>query len=178
MKRSFGPRKAADLSESTQRHLNMYAVAASAAGVGILAWAQRAEAKIVYTRVNKPLGFGLTILDLNNDGMPDFGFCENAFGSSRSTTCTLTLHQRQPPLREHHPPSPFSRVLYMIPPAASNQRNQIFGGTLGASALPAGAPVGPKSKFTLAAKKWLSALRPRRQHVEVCGSMPSTATSG
>jgi len=37
------------LSESLHHRLNMYAIAAGAAGVGALALAQPAEAKIVYT---------------------------------------------------------------------------------------------------------------------------------
>jgi hypothetical protein len=45
MKRSS--RKASKLSESLRRHLNAYALAASAAGVGMLALTQHAEAKIV-----------------------------------------------------------------------------------------------------------------------------------
>ena len=49
MKRSSGPRKTAKLPDSLHKQLNMYAVAASAAGVGILALSQPAEAKIVYT---------------------------------------------------------------------------------------------------------------------------------
>jgi hypothetical protein len=46
MNRSRAPSK---LSDSVHHQLNMYALAASAAGVGILALAQTAEAKIIYT---------------------------------------------------------------------------------------------------------------------------------
>jgi hypothetical protein len=45
-------RKPSTLSESLQRHLNAYALAASAAGVGMSALAQPAEAKIVYTKTD------------------------------------------------------------------------------------------------------------------------------
>jgi len=41
----------ANLSQSVQRQLNMYALAAGAAGVGALALTQSAEAKIVYTGI-------------------------------------------------------------------------------------------------------------------------------
>jgi len=52
-----------------------YAVAASAAGVGMLALAQPAEAKIVYTPANLQIPQNsLLPLDLNNDGSPDFQF--------------------------------------------------------------------------------------------------------
>jgi hypothetical protein len=37
MKRSSGPRRTTDLCKSIQQHLDMYALAASAAGVGMLA---------------------------------------------------------------------------------------------------------------------------------------------
>src|ERR1700678_1350243 len=53
MNRSSGPRKtASNLSESMHQQLSTYALAASAAGVGILALAQPAEAKIVYTKTH------------------------------------------------------------------------------------------------------------------------------
>jgi hypothetical protein len=73
MKRSTGPRKTANLSHSTQQRLNMYALAAGAAGVGVLAMAQPVAAKIVYTPANINLGFEQeTPLDLNHDGVTDF----------------------------------------------------------------------------------------------------------
>jgi hypothetical protein len=49
MQRPSGPRKTANLSESVHQQLNTYALAASAAGVSLLALAAPAEAKIVYT---------------------------------------------------------------------------------------------------------------------------------
>src|SRR4029077_3677693 len=54
----------------------MYALAASAAGVGMLALAQPSQAKIVYTPANIQInvGGGLVYLDLNNDGVNDFQF--------------------------------------------------------------------------------------------------------
>jgi hypothetical protein len=49
----------------------MYAIAASAAGVGVLALAQPVEAKIVYTPANVNIGLNGVGLDLNNDGITD-----------------------------------------------------------------------------------------------------------
>jgi hypothetical protein len=73
MKRSSEPRKTANLSESLHQQLNMYALAASAAGVSVLSLAQPAEAKIVYTNAHvalqNPASFAL---DLNHDGIIDF----------------------------------------------------------------------------------------------------------
>jgi hypothetical protein len=73
MKRSSRPRKTADLSESVHQQLNMYVLAASAAGVGLLALAQSAEAKIVYTKTHVVIGTNhVYALDLNHDGVVDF----------------------------------------------------------------------------------------------------------
>ncbi len=75
MEPSYRVRSTAKLSDSVHHRLNMYALAASAAGVGVLAPAKPAEAKIVYTSareqivVNHPL-----LLDVNHDGKTDFTF--------------------------------------------------------------------------------------------------------
>ncbi len=76
MKHSPRPaRTSSALSDSTHQRLNMYALAASAAGVGILAVSPPAEAKIVYTPAHRVIGVGQTIpLDLNHDGKTDFSF--------------------------------------------------------------------------------------------------------
>ncbi len=78
MKRSSGSRKTtSNLSESTHQQLNMYALAASAAGVSLLALTQPADAKIVYTKAHEVLGlYGLHTysLDPNHDGIGDFTF--------------------------------------------------------------------------------------------------------
>jgi len=63
----------AHLPESLSRRLNTYALAASAAGVGLLALAQPADGKIVYTRAHHLIGSGESyMLDLNRDGKADF----------------------------------------------------------------------------------------------------------
>jgi hypothetical protein len=49
MKRCSRPRRTAELCKSLHQQLNAYALVASAAGVGVLALAQPAKAKIVYT---------------------------------------------------------------------------------------------------------------------------------
>jgi hypothetical protein len=73
MKERFLPRKPVVLSESTQRRLGMYALAASAAGVTILALEPPAEAKIVYTPTHVKLVPGTPFpIDLNKDGIVDF----------------------------------------------------------------------------------------------------------
>jgi hypothetical protein len=62
-----------DLSEKLNQRLNMYALAASAAGVGLLALAKPVEARVIYTKTHKVIGLNsLYGLDLNHDGTVDF----------------------------------------------------------------------------------------------------------
>ncbi|HXM61633.1 MAG TPA: hypothetical protein VN950_12330 [Terriglobales bacterium] len=69
-------RSTCNLSEPTNQRLNAYALAAGAAGVGMLALAHPAEAKVVYTPANIPItqNGGAVELDLNHDGINDFQF--------------------------------------------------------------------------------------------------------
>jgi hypothetical protein len=80
------PRPPARLHDLLQKQLNMYALAASAAGVGLLS-AQPAEAKIVYTpahaKVVQPVP-----MDLNHDGIVDFYLAVNpSVFNSRLEAC-------------------------------------------------------------------------------------------
>ena len=70
MRRLSGSRNAVTFSDSVQQHLNMYALAAGATGVGMLTL-PTAEAKIVYTPTNVRIA-GTYNLDLNGDGRTDF----------------------------------------------------------------------------------------------------------
>jgi len=75
MKRSPRPRTTAELSKSLQQPLNMYALAASAAGVSVLALSQPSDAKIVYTPTHSMIDPHETFrLDVNHDGSTDFTF--------------------------------------------------------------------------------------------------------
>jgi hypothetical protein len=79
MKRSSVPHAMAELSSSLNHQLNMYALAASAAGVGLLALAQPVEAKIIYTPAHAKVVFGKPLpLDLNHDGIVDFYLIQDA----------------------------------------------------------------------------------------------------
>jgi hypothetical protein len=74
------------LSESLHRHLNAYALVASAAGVGVLALVQPAEGRIVYTPTHQVISLGHPyLLDLNNDGTTDFDIAVGA--------CTITTNK-------------------------------------------------------------------------------------
>jgi hypothetical protein len=87
--KSLRSRKTAPNSfELLHRRLDMYALAASAAGVGLVALAQPAEAKIVYTPSNIPINVngGVVDLDLN----PRRGFlslAKSETGLSRIQVC-------------------------------------------------------------------------------------------
>lgn len=66
------------VSATLEHRLSMYALAASAAGTGMLAWAQPADAKIVYTPANVSIPpqtyYPPVFLDVNHDGVNDFSF--------------------------------------------------------------------------------------------------------
>jgi hypothetical protein len=113
----------------------MYALAASAAGVGVLALAQPAEAKIVYTPTHVVIGYGGVQsyqLDLNHDKVTDFTLSHT--GSCSTTGCSYIL--RQWPDNENAAVGHFSVW-------------QFFD-----SALKWGARIGPKANF-LAHYAWL-----------------------
>jgi hypothetical protein len=132
---SARPRKTANLSDSVQHQLNKYALAAGAAGVGVMVLGQTAEAKIVYTPADTNIAPDHTIpLDLNHDGIVDFGF--------------LDVYRRSHPYGFDH-----TGILSVIP---ANQANKIEGYSRVnrdyASALRAGVSIGPNARFTTGPK--------------------------
>jgi hypothetical protein len=123
MQRSSRPaRTPSNLSESVQQRLNMYALAATAAGVGMLALTRPAEAKIVYTPAHVSISQNSTIpLDLNHDGINDFSFSNFYAGWTNSGVGALLLK--------------------------GAQGNGFWASTNSAAALPAGVRIGPKGPF-------------------------------
>ena len=88
MKRSA--RVSSQFSEPLHRQLNAYALAASAAGVGMLALVQHAEAKIVYTSAYVKIGVGgvrAYRLDINHDGIYDFVLSTFGFDTYGLAVC-------------------------------------------------------------------------------------------
>jgi hypothetical protein len=87
MTRSPRPRKASWISDSLNRQLSIYALAASAAGVNTMALSQAAEAKIVYTptRVKiaplQPYGINFD----NSQGKPNLHLLWNGTASGHSS---------------------------------------------------------------------------------------------
>jgi hypothetical protein len=84
------PGTSATFSHSVHHQLNMYALAASAAGVGMLALAQAAEAEVVYTDTHQviPRG-GRLYLDLNHDEIVDFYIAHGSGCSSSGCSAGL-----------------------------------------------------------------------------------------
>ena len=76
------------LNSTLDQSLWAYATAASAAGVGLLALAQPAEAKIIFTPVHQKL-VGKTTLDLNGDGVADFRFTNHLSTQCLGSHCGI-----------------------------------------------------------------------------------------
>jgi hypothetical protein len=122
-------RSTARLSDSNLHILNMYAIAASAAGLGALSLAQPCAAKIVYTPAHVRIGINQTIpLDLNHDGKTDFSL-SNAWGTAEGTGWG---HLDALPAEQSNGVDGFGTSLFQIPYAF---------------ALKAGNRVGPNAQF-------------------------------
>jgi hypothetical protein len=67
-------RQPSNLNDRLDKRLLAYMSAAGAAGVSVLAMAQPATAKVVYTKTNQLITWNGEKIDLNHDGTPDFGF--------------------------------------------------------------------------------------------------------
>ena len=125
------PRKTFKISDSLNRQLNTYALVASAAGVSVLALARASEAKVVYTETHQVTHTGFPLyIDLNHDGIKDFvlrttyyvgSSCFEGLNASGYRNMNNAVAGRR-----------FSRSSYFFSAA---------------SALPAGARIGPERKF-------------------------------
>ena len=125
------PRKTFKLSDSLNRQLNTYALMASAAGVSVLALAGASEAKVVYTETHQGTRARVPLyIDLNHDGVKDFvlrttyyigSSCFEGLNASGYRNMNNAVAGRR-----------FSRSSYFFSAA---------------SALPAGARIGPERKF-------------------------------
>ena len=125
-----------DLTPKLDSRLVAYATAATAAGVGLLATSQAAEAKIVYTKADVVINhlYSGVILDLNNDGVADFSFYYARYPGARV------------PLGFH------SSALNISPKQSGNgvwEVNEVVNGFTDqcVAALPAKAKVGPGAPF-------------------------------
>ena len=134
------------LSESLGRQLNAYALAASAAGVGVLALARSAEAKIVYTPKHLQLQGGTPYpIDLNRDGKVDFFLFEGGGSTSAQNDVFGYLKVCHQP---HHKSGSFGSYLCISSTSATNALNQVTAATSGdAAALRAGAKIQHNGRF-------------------------------
>jgi hypothetical protein len=116
------------LSDSLHNRLNAYALAASAAGVGVLALVQPADAKIVYKSVHKVIDHNGQSYYLDLDGVKDFKLAFRYRTTSGNAGSSANVFP-------------------------ANKSNQIIGynwkghSTSFASALKSGDQIGPSGKF-------------------------------
>ena len=131
MARSTRPRTPSALSKSTQQRLNSYALAASAAGVSVLALARASEAKIIYTETHQVTRAGVPLyIDLNHDGIRDFVLRTRYYWGSYFSAGLDASGYRN--MNNAVAGRRFSDSSYFVSAA---------------SALPAGVLVGPERKF-------------------------------
>jgi hypothetical protein len=102
------PREKKDrgVSSRLEKSLGSYALAAVAAGAGVLSCSEPAEARIISSEVNVniPLNGGVIQFDINGDGVPDFGLSNHIYEFAGA-----------PPLGD------FSSWLKVIPAQAGNE---------------------------------------------------------
>jgi hypothetical protein len=124
-------RKTFTISESLDRQLNTYALVASAAGVSVLALARASEARVVYTETHQVTRARVPLyIDLNHDGIKDFALRTRYYAGSYFSAGLDASGYRN--FNNAVAGRRFSRSGYFFSAA---------------SALPAGARIGPKSKF-------------------------------
>ena len=92
MSHSGPARPKANLPETTERRMNFYCLAVTAAGVSILALAAPAEAEIIITNKTIPIHANTSVLlDLNGDGVTDFSFFLSQYTIDQTTINNLLL---------------------------------------------------------------------------------------
>jgi hypothetical protein len=134
MSRAPRSRKTCKISDSLNRRLNTYAQVAAAAGVSVLALVGASEAQVVYTPTNEVTRAGFPLyIDLNHDGIKDFLLRTTFYVGTAGTDLGLSA-------AGYH-----------------NDNNRVVGRHLRtsggyffsvASALPAGARIGPNRHFS------------------------------
>jgi hypothetical protein len=130
MSSALQSRKTSKISDSLNRQLNTYALVASAAGVSVLALARASDAKVVYTETHQVTRAGFPLyIDLNHDGINDFVLRTTIYAGSGS-------------FEEGLDPSGYRNNA--VAGRRFSHSSYFFSA---ASALPAGAKIGPKRKF-------------------------------
>ena len=131
-------RERAQVESKLERKLLAYAAVAGAAGVGILATAQPAEGKVVFTAVNSEIAPAFA-LDLNHDGVNDFNLIRwGARTSSAAFDYLNVCHNEVNGLSHQCVSSSFAQN------ASNLVRTTVAGG---AADLPFGANIGPGQQW-------------------------------
>ncbi|MGC1373362.1 MAG: hypothetical protein WA824_14600, partial [Candidatus Sulfotelmatobacter sp.] len=116
MKRSPRSRVPSPLPGSIQQHLSTYALAAGAAGVGLLAMAQPSFAEVVYTPADVTIGRnGIYSLDVNQDGTTDFILMETVSHPRSGPSSRQTLWLKSRPGNGANCASTFCASSFMYP---------------------------------------------------------------
>jgi hypothetical protein len=126
------PRKTFKISDSLDRQLNTYALVANAAGVSVLALAGISEAKVVYTETHQVTHTGFPLyIDLNHDGIKDFRLRTTYYAGTAYFEVGLDA-------------SGYRNINNAVAGRRFSHSGYFFSA---ASALRAGALIGPKRKF-------------------------------
>ena len=139
-------REPARLTGKLEASLFTYAIAASAAGIGMVAQTPAAEAEVVATQANisVPVNGGLIQFDINRDGQMDFGLSWRVDKglAPHHKTCSTNCG------------APFTSALIAVPAQAANEVWQMasqagfFGSNIYcAAALAPGQKIGPNPRF-------------------------------
>jgi hypothetical protein len=126
------PRKTFKISDSLNRQLNAYVLVASAAGVSVLAMAGASEAKVVYTETHQVTRARVPLyIDLNHDGVNDFLLRTTYYAGTSYFKVGLNA-------------SGWRNINNVVAGQRFSHSSYFFSA---ASALRAGARIGPKRKF-------------------------------
>jgi hypothetical protein len=126
-------RKTFRISDSLNRQLNTYAQVACAAGVSVLALAGASEAKVVYTETNQVTQTGFPLyIDLNHDGIKDFLLRTSFYQGTSGLEIGLDASGY--------------RADNVVAGRRFSRSGYFFSA---ASALPAGAEIGPNGNFSV-----------------------------
>jgi hypothetical protein len=127
-------RKTFKISDSFNLRLSAYAQVASAAGVSVLALAAASEAKVVYTETNQVTNSGFPLyIDLNHDGIKDFLLRTSFYVGSSGLVVGLNA-------------AGYRNADNLVAGRRLSHSGYFFSA---ASALPAGARIGPKGNFSV-----------------------------
>jgi hypothetical protein len=153
MQPARGPRKTTNLSEPVRKQLNLYALAAGAAGVGLLASSQPLQAEVVFTATHIRLANGKIPIDLNNDGTVDFTVSNKSAGGS----CCL-----------------YQRVLNVTGAFVGSSQNGVIGVSRYANAIKPGQAIGPRQLFLFAPMIMATAFNDSNSFFFVSGPFANT----